>query len=74
MSFTELLEAARRRPPPDQLRLVHELVDEVARAPEDRLAASIGHLPGATYDVWFPEENAPAVAAALQALLDNTGA
>jgi hypothetical protein len=71
MSFSELLDAARKLTRDEKIRLVRVIMDEVAHSPEEEWAAAHGIKPGTSFDVWFPEPNGPAVAAALQALLDS---
>jgi hypothetical protein len=68
MSFPELLEAVRKLPRSEKIRLMHELVDDVTRSPEEAAAASLGIAPGTTFDVWF-QPNGAAGAAVLQTLL-----
>ena len=78
MSLAELLPAIRALPQGEKVQLVHLLVDELggASGPTDGVPDHLRHLvplPGTVYDVWFPEPNPGAVAAALQALKDRQG-
>ena len=52
-------------PRPDQVRLVHLLIDELARDESELLSLASG-----PHTVWFPEDNS-AAAATLQRLLEQ---
>lgn len=73
MSFSEILDVARKLTCVEKIRLMHELLNEIADTPEERWAATLGILPGTTFDVWFPQANEAAVAAAAKALQENRG-
>jgi hypothetical protein len=66
MSLAEILPAVRSLPRPEQVRLVHPLIDELARSGLDDPLAALG----GPHPVCFPEDNS-AAAAALQRLLDQ---
>lgn len=80
MSLAELLPAIRALPKAEQVQLLHLLVDGVAEAPpaeppkppsvEEQLLERLGIEipPGFVAEVWFPEANPEAVAAAMEAL------
>ena len=76
MSLAELLPAIRALPRAEQVELLHLLIDGVSQAPPpqptaDGIPDELRKLlppPGSSVDVWFPEANPAAVAAAQQAL------
>jgi hypothetical protein len=73
MSYPELLDAIRKLPQTDKIRLMHDLVDDVASSSELALLKSLGVSSTARYEVWFPNGDGAAAAAALQALLEQRG-
>lgn len=71
MSLAELLPAIRALPRAEQVQLLHLLVDGVAEASPPNLneiPVELRKQLPTTAEVWFPEPNPGAVAAALQVL------
>jgi hypothetical protein len=78
MSLAELLPAIRALPAGEKVQLMHLLVDELggAKPVHEEFPEHLRHLippPGTVFEVWFPEANPQAVAAAMQALQDRKG-
>lgn len=76
MSLAELLPAIRALPKSEQVQLLHLLIDDVATLPpvDDGISEELRRIlppPGAVVDLWYPEANPEAVAAALQALKER---
>jgi hypothetical protein len=77
MSLAEILDAVRALPRAEKVRLLHALIDDVAGGPEvtpEEALLARYFPPGATFEVWFPETNPHAVAAAVQTLAERKGA
>jgi hypothetical protein len=68
MSFSEVLEAVKALPREDKLQLMQALRQDVELTPEEELCAKLGIKSGGLCEVWFPESNAEAAAAAMDAL------
>ncbi len=73
MSLAELLPAIRALPKSERVQLIHLLIDDVVPVPpvDDGISEELRKLlppPGSVVEVWFPEANPEATAAALQAL------
>jgi hypothetical protein len=78
VSLTEIIEAVKALPRADKVRLLHALVEDVGGppevTPEEALLAKYFPPGATTFEVWFPEANPHAVAAAAQALAERKGA
>lgn len=76
MSLAELLPAIRALPKPEQVELLHLLIDGVAEPPptatnaDDGITDEIRRMfpPGYVAEVWFPGANPEGAAAAMQVL------
>ena len=78
MSLTELLPSICDLPRDEKVRLLRLLSVEVgdSHEPDDGIPPHLRHLmplPGTVYDVWFPEPNPSAAAAAARALSEWKG-
>jgi len=68
MSFSEPLDAVKALPRDEKLQLMQTLHQDFEPTPDEELCAKLGIKSGGICEVWFPESNAEAAAAAMEAL------